>query len=78
MLRYVGHKSMRCQGHKIERHLVTFTGIKAANFIKLTPKPSLKNRTASTIFWKYHGIFTDYGLKTFFRTKTFSFFKIES
>ena len=43
------------------------------------PKPSLKIRTASAIFWNYLGIFRDYGLKNiFFRNKTFLFFKIES
>ena len=43
------------------------------------PKPSLKIRTASAIFWIYLGIFRDYGLKNiFFRNKTFLFFKIES
>ena len=43
------------------------------------PKPSLKIRTASAIFWIYLGIFRDYRLKNiFFRNKTFLFFKIES
>ena len=43
------------------------------------PKPSLKIRTASAIFWIYLGIFRDYGLKDIiFRNKTFLFFKIES
>ena len=41
-------------------------------------KPSLKIRTASAIFWIYHGIFRDYSLKDIlFRNKTFLFFKIE-
>ena len=60
---------------------------KVANFAdaftlmcSLGPKPSLKIRTASAIFWNYLGIFRNYGLKyIFFRNKTFFlFFKIES
>ena len=43
------------------------------------PKPLLKIRTATAIFWNYLGIFRDYGLKNIlFRNKTFSFFKVES
>ena len=49
------------------------------NFIQYTPKPSLKVKTASAIFWDDHGIFRDNGLKNIFlRNKTFLFFKIES
>ena len=40
-------------------------------------KRSIKIRTASAIFWMYLGVFRDYGLKTFFRNKTFLFFEIE-
>ena len=39
-------------------------------------KPSLKIRTANTIFWISLGIYRDHGLKK--RNKTFLFFKIES
>ena len=43
------------------------------------PKPSLKIRSASAIFWSYLGKFRNYGLRNiFFRNKTFLFFKIES
>ena len=38
-----------------------------------TPKPSLKIKTASTIFWDYLGMFRDYGQKYFFMNKTFCF-----
>ena len=42
----------------------------------VAPKPSLKIRTASAIFWNYLGIFRDYGLKyIFFRNKTFFVFQ---
>ena len=43
------------------------------------PKPSLKIRTASAIFWIYLGLLRDYGLKFFLLgIKLFLFFKIES
>ena len=46
---------------------------------KVRPKPSLKIRTASAIFWNYLGIFRDHGLNHIsFRNKTFLFFKMES
>ena len=59
---------------------------KVANFAdaftlmcSLGPKPSLKIRTASAIFWNYLGIFRDNGLKyIFLGIKLFLFFKIES
>ena len=39
----------------------------------ISPKPSLKIRTASAICWIYLGISRDYGLKNiFFRNRTFS------
>jgi hypothetical protein len=60
---------MSCQGHKIERHLLTFTGIIAANFIKLTPKPSLKIGTANYIYWNSLGpnyYFLFLGIKLFY------------
>ena len=46
---------------------------------RLEPKPSMKIRTASAIFWIYLDIFRDKGLKNIFlfRNKTFLFFKIE-
>ena len=45
----------------------------------LTPKPSLKIGTAIAICWNSLSLFRDYGLNyTFFRNKTFLFFKIES
>ena len=44
-----------------------------------SPKPSLKIRTASAIFWDYLCMFRNYGQKNnFFRNKTFLFFRIES
>ena len=43
------------------------------------PKPSLKIRTANSIFWISLGIFRDYGLKICFAgINLFCFFKIES
>ena len=43
------------------------------------PKPSLKIRTANSIFWISLGIFRDYSLKNIFLgNKTFLCFKIES
>ena len=45
----------------------------------ITVKPSLKIRTANTIYWNSLGLFRDYGLNyIFFRNKTFLLFKIES
>ena len=41
------------------------------------PKPSLKIRTASAIFWIYLGIFRDNGWKNVFLEITILFFKIE-
>ena len=43
--------------------------LKTGTLVK--PKPSLKIRTASAIFWNYLGIFRDYGLKNVFLVVTF-------
>ena len=43
--------------------LITFTKNIGTRY---APKPSLKIRTASAIFWIYLGIFRDYGLKNIF------------
>ena len=54
--------------------LVRFSIVSYKNRWMVGPKPSLKIRTASTIFWIYLGIFRDYGLNNiFFRNKTFFF-----
>ena len=58
--------------------LAWLTGVQIRKKLFLA-RPSLKIRTASAIFLINLGIFRDYGLKTtFFRNKTFLFFKIES
>ena len=47
------------------------------SFSLVSPKPSLKIRTANAICWNYLGL--SHGLDhIFFRNKTFLFFKIES
>ena len=55
-----------------------FSGWRICYYIPryVNPKPSLKIRTPSAIFWDYLGMFRDYG-HFFLGIKLFLFFKIE-
>ena len=60
------HDKKLVQTQKPQGKMISHDNVSQSNFELFFSKPSLKIRTASTIFWDYLGMFRDYGQKNIF------------